>query len=134
MEHENNGCTVSKISQQSTWNQPSGSKQMKYIEDSVFLWNAKVMLSIHSKMTAMFYYQRNETMFLNVEHGKYNYWQIIIWMTMEYDTNKLKKIHFTVYIHSPAILHFVLLYCSLNCWFRSSLTLISWNILASLFT
>jgi len=78
LEHENSGCTVSKISQQSTWNQPSGSKQVKYIEDSMFLRNAKVMLSIHSKMTGMFYYKRNKTMFLNVEHGKYNYRQIII--------------------------------------------------------
>jgi len=79
LEHENNGCTVSKTSQQSTWNQPTGSKQVKYIGDSMFLWNAKVMLSIHSTMTGKFYYERTETMFLNVEHGKYNYRQIIKW-------------------------------------------------------
>ena len=30
------------------------------------------------KNAGMFYYERNETMFLNVEHGKYNYRQIII--------------------------------------------------------
>ena len=70
LEHENNGCTVSKTSQQSIRNQPSGSKQVKYAEDSMFLRNTKVMLSVHSKMTGMFYYERNETMFLYVEHGK----------------------------------------------------------------